>query len=371
MRTLLYILQKEFIQIFRNKSMLPVIFVMPLVQMLILVFAATNELTRVDLAIVDYDQSASSRKLVAEIAGNPFFKLKQNITGTPEAEDLLMRNGIELALVIPHNFDKDLAITDRSEVQVLVDAINGSAAQLSFAYLSNVIASFSKSIMISKAVGGQEQFKNVDIRPTYWFNPQLIYKYYMAPGILVILVTVIGILLGGMNLVREKEMGTIEQINVTPIQKWQFISGKLLPFLIIGLFDLGFGLLVAKLAFSIPIRGSLLLLYGMAAIYLTLVLSIGLFISTISDTQQQATFTVFFIMVMFILMSGLFTPVESMPSWAQKLDYLNPLYYFVKIMRSVLLKGSGFFEIFNEFAALSVYALTMFGLAVFRYRKTS
>ena len=148
-------------------------------------------------------------------------------------------------------------------------------------------------------------------------------------------------------------------------------SGKLLPFLAIGLFDLGFGLIVAKLAFSIPIRGSLLLLFGMAAIYLFLVLSLGLFISTISDTQQQATFAVFFMMVVFILMSGLFTPVESMPDWAQKLDYANPLYYFVKIMRSVLLKGSGFFDIFNEFAALSVFAITMFGLAVYRYRKTS
>lgn len=371
MRTLFYILQKEFTQIFRNKSMLPVIFVMPLVQMLILVFAATNELTRVDLAIVDYDYSMSSRKLVAEITGNPFFKVRQNITGTPEAEDLLMRNKIDLALVIPHDFDKDIATTSKSEVQVLVDAINGSAAQLSFGYLSNVINSYSKGILIKAPTQGQEPFRNIEIRPTYWFNPELIYKYYMAPGILVILITVIGIMLGGMNLVREKEMGTIEQINVTPIQKWQFISGKLLPFLLIGLFDLGFGLLVAKLAFSIPIRGSLFLLFGLAAIYLSLVLSIGLFISTISDTQQQATFTVFFMMVVFILMSGLFTPVESMPDWAQKLDYANPLYYFVKIMRSVILKGSGFFDIFNEFAALSVYAMIMFGLAVFRYRKTS
>jgi ABC-2 type transport system permease protein len=211
----------------------------------------------------------------------------------------------------------------------------------------------------------------ITVVPAYWFNPQLIYKYYMAPGILVVLITVIGLILGGTNLVREKELGTIEQINVTPIQKWQFITGKLLPFLFIGLFDLGFGLIVAKITFSIPVRGSLLLLFGLASVYLFLVLSMGLFISTISDTQQQATFTVYFMMMVFMLMSGLFTPVESMPDWAQKLDYINPLYYFVKIMRSVLLKGSGFFELINEFMALSLYALTMFGLAVFRYRKTA
>ena len=371
MRTLFYILQKEFAQIFRNKGMLPIIFVMPLVQMLILVFAATNELTHVDLAVVDYDQSISSRKLVDQITGNPFFKVRQNMTSTIEAEDLLMRTKVDLALVIPHDFDKDLAINKKAEVQVLVDAINGSAAQLSFGYLSNVIADYSQKILINSAIPEQGQIKKIVIKPTYWFNPQLIYKFYMAPGILVILITVIGFQLGGMNLVREKELGTIEQINVTPIKKWQFIAGKLLPFLAIGLFDLGFGLLVARLAFNIPIRGSLFLLFGMGAIYLILVLSLGLFISTISDTQQQATFAAFFMTTVFILMSGLFTPVESMPDWAQKLDYANPLYYFVKIMRSVLIKGSGFFDIFNEFAALSVFATTMFCSAIFMYRKTS
>jgi len=351
--------------------MLPIIFVMPLVQMLILVFAATNELTHVDIAVVDYDYSASSRKLIGEIEGNPFFKIRQNITNIAEAEDLLMRTKIDLALVIPHNFDKDLMVDKKAEVQVLVDAINGTAAQLSFGYLSNVIGGYSKKVLIKSARAEQGQFKNIVITPTYWFNPQLIYKYYMAPGILVVLVTVIGMLLGGMNLVREKELGTIEQINVTPIKKWQFIAGKLLPFLTIGLFDLGFGLLVAKIAFNIPIRGSLLLLFGMGTIYLVLVLSLGLFISTISDTQQQATFVAFFTLIVFILMSGLFTPVESMPDWAQKLDYANPLYYFIKILRSILLKGSGFIDIFKEFAALSVFALSMFGLAIFRYRKTS
>ncbi len=372
MRTLFYILQKEFIQIFRNKSMLPIIFVMPLVQMLVLVFAATNELRQVDLAIVDFDHSALSREMIAGIKGNPFFKVRQNLDNAQEAEDLLIRNKIDLALIIPRHLDRDLTALKNAEVQVLVDAINGNAAQLSLGYLSSVIGSFSKKIMLNTIKPEyQQRNKNIVIKPTYWFNPQLNYKYYMAPGILVVLITVVGMLLGGMNLVREKELGTIEQINVTPLKKWQFIAGKLLPFLAIGLFDLAFGLLVAKLAFSIPIRGSLFLLFGLAAIYLVLVLSWGLFISTISDTQQQATFVAFFSLIVFIMMSGLFTPVESMPDWAQKLDFINPLYYFVKIMRSVLLKGSNFADIFNEFAALSLFAVTVFGLAIFRYRKTS
>ena len=294
MRTLYYILQKEFTQIFRNKSMLPVIFVMPLIQMLILVFAATNELRQVDLAIVDFDHSYSSRQMVAGITGNPFFKVRNNLTNSQEAEDLLMRNKIDLALIIPRHFDKDLNVNKSAEVQVLVDAINGNAAQLSFGYLSSIIGSYSQKVLINPLKPEYRQNKNIEIKPTYWFNPQLNYKFYMAPGILVVLITVVGMLLGGMNLVREKELGTIEQINVTPLKKWQFIAGKLLPFLVIGLFDLAFGLLVASLAFNIPIRGSLLLLFGLASVYLVLVLSWGLFISTISDTQQQATFVAFF-----------------------------------------------------------------------------
>ena len=371
MRTLFYILQKEFIQIFRNKSMLPIIFVMPLVQMLVLVFAATNELRQVDLAIVDFDHSTTSREMVAGIYGNPFFKVRQNPDNTETAEDLLIKNKIDLALISPRHFDKELTTNKKADVQVLVDAINGNAAQLSLGYLSSVIGSYRQSVLNSGIKPPFRAIKTIEIKPTYWFNPELNYKYYMAPGILVVLITVVGMLLGGMNLVREKELGTIEQINVTPLKKWQFIAGKLLPFLVIGLFDLAFGLFVARLAFSIPIRGSLLLLFGLAAIYLVLVLSWGLFISTISDTQQQATFVAFFSMIVFLMMSGLFTPVESMPDWAQKLDFINPLYYFVKIMRSVLLKGSNFADIFNEFAALSVFAASIFGLAIFRYRKTS
>lgn len=368
MRTLFYILQKEFIQIFRNRSMLPVIFIMPLIQMLILVFAATNELTHVNVAIVDFDRSASSRNLINEISGNPFFKVQLNNTAN-EAEDLLMRNKTDIALIVPQQFEKDLTSKSRSDVQILVDAINGTAAQLSHGYLSSIIGNFNRKILANQYQ--IQKTRSIEIKPSYWYNPQLNFKFYMAPGILVILITVIGMLLGGMNLVREKELGTIEQINVTPIKKWQFIAGKLLPFLAVGLFDLAFGLLLARLAFHIPLRGSLLLLFGVAAIYIFLVLSIGLFISTISNTQQQATFVAYFSLIVFILMSGLFTPVESMPVWAQKLDYANPLYYFVKIMRSILLKGSGFNEIINEFTALSVFAFLMFGLAVRMYRKTS
>ncbi len=192
----------------------------------------------------------------------------------------------------------------------------------------------------------------------------------MVPGILVILVTIIGIFLSGMNVVREKEIGTIEQLNVTPINKYQFIIGKLVPFLIIGLFEFAFGLVIGKLLFDIPIEGSIPLVFLCVTAFLISVLGIGLFISTMNDTQQQAMLVSYFFMMVFILMSGLFTPTESMPNWALVLNKFNPIFYFLKINRMILLKGSGFLDISKEFFSLIGLGFVMLNLAVMRYKKT-
>jgi ABC-2 type transport system permease protein len=193
----------------------------------------------------------------------------------------------------------------------------------------------------------------------------------MVPGILVILVTVISLILSGMNIVREKEVGTIEQINVTPIRKSQFLIGKLLPFMIIALFELAFGLTIGKLVFNIPIVGSLGLVFLSATVYVFVILGMGLLVSTISNTQQQAMFVSFFFMIIFILMSGLFTAAENMPAWAQDINIINPVAYFIRIMRMVLLKGSGFTDILGELAALMVIGISVLSMAVWRYRKTN
>jgi len=211
----------------------------------------------------------------------------------------------------------------------------------------------------------------ITVETSFWYNPELNYKIYMLPGILVILVTVVSMFLAAINIVHEKEMGTIEQLNVTPIKKFEFITGKLLPFLLIALFELAFGLTIGKIFFHIPIVGSIPLLFGFTIIYLLVVLGIGLFISTISSTQQQVMFIAFFFMLVFILMSGIFTPTESMPLWAQKLNIINPFYYFMRVIRMILLKGSGFSDISYEFYSLSIYAVIMLSLSVWRYRKVT
>ncbi len=351
--------------------MLPIIVLMPIVQLIILVYAATFEVKRIDMAVVNYDHSSSSVELINRIGHNPIFHINYYPSTQEEAEDLMQRNKIDIALIIPHDFDKKLNTGNNPDIQVLADAIVGNAAQLGSAYLSAIVMDFNKDILVKKSAGLITPSNQIIISPSYWYNEQLNYKIYMAPGILVVLITIIGMLLGAINLVREKEIGTIEQINVTPIKKWQFIAGKLLPFLIIGLFELCFGLGLAHLLFDMPIRGNFFSLLLGSTIYLTLVLSIGLFLSTISETQQQVAFVGFFCLIVFIMLSGLLTPVESMPLWAQYVDRINPLYYFVRILRGIILKGATLSDLRQELIILSIFATGMFTLAIRQYKKRS
>ncbi len=371
MRTILYLLQKEFIQVFRNKAMLPIIFLMPVIQMLILVYAATMEMKSVNITVVDLDLSETTTRLTAKFEASTFFHVTRAQLSPAETDKILLKGSTDVVVTFPQGFERDLKRKDEASVQILVDAINGSAAELSNAYLQTVIGSYNQKIRAEMM--GVPKFnppQQIAAIPAYWYNPELNFKFYMAPGILVILVTVIGLFLSSLNLVREKEMGTIEQLNVTPIKKYHFIIGKMIPFLIIALLDLTFGLLVAKVVFALPFRGNILTLYVFTSVYLFLVMSIGLFVSAISDTQQQVLFVSFFFLIVFIIMSGLFTPVESMPVWAQKLDIINPLYYLIRIIRNVVLKGSGLLDMTRELISMSVYGLIMFSLAVWRYRKT-
>ena len=371
MRTIKFIIQKEFRQIFRNKGMLPIIFFVPFVQLIILVHAATFEMKNIDLYVVDNDLSTTSRGLISKFEGSPFFKLKKVIFSIKEAEEALLTDDADVVLVINSGAEKSLVSENKAKIQLLVNAINGTAAGISNYYASSIVSSYNKDLITEWfGIGESSVIKQINVDYSFWYNPELNYKTYMVPGILVLLVTIISLFLSGMNLVREKEIGTIEQINVTPIKKYQFIVGKLVPFWIIALFELAFGLTLGKLLFDIPIVGNIFLVFGFASVYLLAVLGIGLFISTITQNQLQSMFFSFFFMLVFILMSGLFTSVESMPDWAQAIDRINPVYYFIRVMRMILLKGSTFQNIIPEFIAISIYAIIILSLSVWRYRKT-
>ncbi|MDP4291070.1 MAG: ABC transporter permease [Bacteroidota bacterium] len=370
MRTTFYIIQKEFRQLKRNRQMLPIIFVMPLIQLLVLSYAATFEIKNTNLYIVDNDHSQTSRELTAKFRGSPFF----TITGSSEDYNSALRaieqRKASQILLIPSNFERDLHNEDKAKVQVVNDAINGNAAAITNAYSASIIHDFNVNLLV-------ETFPSVNLKDpininySFWYNAKLDYTTYMVPGILVLLITIIGLFLSGMNIVREKEIGTIEQINVTPIHKYEFIAGKLIPFWIIALFELAFGLTIARIAFNIPMVGSIGLIFGVAAVYLIAIMGLGLFISTLANTQQQSMFLSWFFMVIFILLSGLFTPIDSIPAWAKIINIINPIHYFIPVMRNVMLKGSDFSDVSKHFWALVCYGFISISLAVWRYRKTS
>lgn len=368
MRTLRYLIQKEFLQILRNRAILPLMTIVPIIQLLILSNAASNELKEIHTVVVDKDQSESSRLLTRKIMANDRFTLVATTHHNAVATDHLQTNEADIVLEIPQDFEKNFRRGERPKLQLLVNAINGQKATVGLDYISNIIGSFNAEIRPQPSFG-QDVGPPIKISNRNWYNPELNYPHFMAPGILAELAALLTIVLSAMNVVRERELGTIEQINVTPIKKWQFIVGKLVPFLCVGMFLLTVGLIVSKLAFDIPIAGNLALVFGYAVFNLIAVLGLGLFISNFAETQQQAIFVAWFFIMIFLLMCGLFTPIESMPQWAQYLTIPNPLAHIISVSRKVLMKGSGLWDIRWEFLYTIILAIVLNTLAIWSYRK--
>lgn len=371
MNIILYIIRKEFKQIFRNKGMLPIIFILPVLQLVILSNAATYEIKNIQFGYVDADNSSTSRGLITQFEASSYFNVSERFSSEKEASQAMQEGKIDAYLNIPVRFEGDLQKDKTNAIGVFIDAIDGAAAGVINVYITQIIQNYNKYIateliQISDTV---QKPNSIDSIPLFWYNQTLNYKTFMVPGVLVLLVTMITLFLSGMNIVREKEIGTLEQINVTPIKKHHFIIGKLFPFWVLGMGLLTIGLLLAKVIFNTPMLGNLGLLYAYTSVYILVILGMGLFISNFTDTQQQAMFIAWFFMVIFILMSGLFTPIESMPKWAQLLTEFNPIKYFVEIIRMVMLKGSGFTNIFPLAIKTLVYAIIMNGLAVWSYKK--
>ncbi len=373
MRTLLFLLQKEFKQIFRNKAILPMIFVMPIVQLLVMPLAADYEIKNINISVVDHDYSTYSRRLVEKITASGYFKLSDYSSSFDKAFKFIESDKSDLILEIPKNFETDLVRENGQKLFVAVNAINGVKALMGSAYLGRIIAEYNADIRLdwippSKFLGQP----TLQVTSSNWYNPLLNYPSFMVPGILVILVTMVGAYMCSLNIVREKEIGTIEQINVTPVKKYHFILGKLIPFWIIGMFSFTLGMFViGRFVYGIIPLGSVPLLYAFLAVYLVAVIGLGLLISTYADTQQQAMSITFFFMMLFILMSGLYTSVDSMPGWAQNIAYCNPVTHFMKVIRMIVLKGSGFEDVKRSFAIVVGFAVFLNTWAVWNYRKTN
>ena len=369
MSALPHILKKEFRQVFRNKAMLPIIFVLPIVQLLILVNAADFEIKNINMIVEDLDHSRTSRELIGQFQASEHFRLIGAPRSVQHGLEMLDRDQATVFLRIPQDFEREIMTTGRSAVALDINGIDGQAAGLSAYYVTRIVGDLNRNILVRNPQGAPVLSGMVQIKERYWFNPELEYKNTMLPGILVLLVTMVGMFLTSMNVVREMEIGTIEQINVTPIRKWEFIVGKLFPFWVIGMFELILGLTMGVLVYSIPVNGNVGILLAFAGLYLPVILGMGLLVSTLTQTQQQAMFVSWFFMVIFLLMSGLFTPIENMPPWAQNITLFNPIAYFIDVIRLVLLKGSSFDDVSRHFGIILLFAVAINTLAVLNYRK--
>jgi len=374
-RTLRFLLRKEYLQIFRDRIMVAQLLLVPVIQLALLANAATFEIRSARLIVVDEDRSATSRGLVDRMRAAGRFELVGSTLSAARADEAMMRREAGVILRIPRDFERDLVRIRSAPVQLVLNAEDGAAAGVTLSYAQRIVADYASELAATLHVATSSNDGPVpgkgrlDVRARGWYNPELDYRLFMVPGILVQLVTMVGTLLTALNIVREKELGTLEQLNVTPVTRGQFIAAKLIPLWSLGLVALSIGMIVARFAFHVPMRGSVLLVFGTASIYLLAALGVGLLVSTIVSTQQQAMFVAFFILLVYLLMSGLFTPVRSMPTWAQWIAQANPVMHFIEIMRAVMLRGAGLPEIARSLAVLTLLAAAMFTLSVRRYAK--
>mgnify|MGYP006376511785 CR=1 FL=1 len=373
MKTIGYIIQKEFKQIFRNKGMLPIIFVLPLLQLVILSNAATYEIKNIAFGYVDNDKSPTSRALIDKFEASTYFNVLYAFPNAGNGSSAMLKGDVDVVLEIPSHFERDLQKDRHNNLGVTINAIDGAAAGVQNVYVNQIVKSFNNNVMVNLFRPSDAILQPVAIEgiPLFWYNETLNYKTFMVPGILVLLLTLIGGFITALNIVKEKEIGTIEQINVTPIKKWQFILGKLIPFWIVGMIVFTVGLIVMYVVYGIFPKGNMLILYLFAAVYLIALLGLGLLISTFSNTQLQAMFVAYFFMMLFMLMSGFFTSLDSMPGWARQMSNLTPVTHFIKVVRLIVLNGSGLSQIKLELVYLFGFAILLNGAAILNYRKTN
>ncbi len=369
-----YLIEKEFKQIARNKF-LPKLFVLfPTAILLIVPWAANQEVKNLKLSVIDNDHSTYSQRLIQKVDASKYFTIADVSTSNEEAMQSIDTGNADLILEIKDDFEKDLVSKGASEVLISANAVNGTKSGLGSAYLSSIVSDFSTDLREENGANSpttQAGAQRFNLAPHYQFNPHLDYKVYMVPALMVMMLTLLAGFLPALNIVGEKEKGTIEQMNVTPVGKFPFILSKLIPYWVIGFLVLAYSILLAYWVYGLSPVGDLLTLFLFATVYILVMSGMGLVISNHSDTMQQALFIMFFFLVIFILMGGLYTPVSSMPQWAQYITYLNPLRYFIEVMRMLYLKGSAFANLLPQFCALCLFAIIFNVWAIWSYKKNN
>ena len=368
---------KEVLELRQDPRIFSIIFIAPILQLTILGYAATTDVRNVPVVIVDADRSAESRALISRFSAVGTFTIIDIVSSVDDVDRYLEGGRAWMALAIPPRYGENLATGRASSLQIVADGSDASSTNIALGYASTLIAGYAQDLVeqklrssVSTSGGGQPVASGIDPRVRVWFNPTLESRYFMLPGIFALLLLVVTSNLSSMAIVREREVGTLEQLNVTPLGRVQLVLGKLLPYGAIGMIDALIVLLVIVFWFQVPLRGSFWLLFATSCVYLLTTLGLGLFISTISNTQQQAMMTsTFFFMTPMMYLSGFIFPIENMPAAIQPLTYLIPLRYFVIILRGIFLKGVGLETLWPQALGLLTWGVVILTLAVLRSSK--
>ena len=374
MRRVRHLVRKELIELRRDPRLFGIVIMAPIIQLFMLGYAATTDVQHVPIVVADADRSRASRDLIALFNASPYFEIVDVVTSTNEIDSYLEGGSSWMALAIPAGFGDTLAAGRPQTVQVIADGSDANSTNVALGYAANLVGGYAEELAAragrARADGAAGGAGGITAQVRVWFNPRLESRDFMIPGVLALLLLAVTTNLSAMAVVREKELGTLEQLNVTPLRRWELIVGKLLPYALIGMIDVCLVLGIAVLWFEVPLRGSVVLLFALAAVYLLTTLGLGLFISTISSTQQQAMMTAtFFFLTPMIFLSGFIFPIENMPAVIQPFTYLIPLRYFLEILRSIFLKGVGLEVFWPQALALLAWGLGMLGLAIARSTK--
>ncbi len=368
---LISIIRKEFIQIMRDPRTLVLIILMPIMQLFLLGYAATTDVKNISLAVWDQSQSTPSRALLDAFRAANYFSIDYSVYSANEYKDLIESGKIRAALIIPPDYEQRL-IEGKAQVSLVLDGSDATVGGTALSTAKLIGQSYSTKILTEQAAltGRPSSFSPpLDVRTQVWYNPDLIQAYFNVPGVIGMILYFITALLTASSIVRERERGTIEQLIVTPIRSWELVLGKLLPYTILAFIDTLEILIIGHWWFKVPIRGDIGLVFALSGLFIISSLGIGLFASTIANTQQEAFITVMVTMLPTIFLSGFFFPIEAMPQLLQYVSAIIPLRYFLVIIRALLLKGVGAAALQNEIIALAIFAVVIMGAAAARFRK--
>jgi ABC-2 type transport system permease protein len=369
MRVILFIIKKEFLQVARDRAFIPMLFFAPILQTMLFGYTAATNVNNISTAVLDQDKTQDSKRFIESFSSSGYFRLRHYLQSSSEIDYMLDSGKVKLVINVPNGFSRKLNRNEPADVQVIIDGSDSSTANVVMGYTKDIIQRNSTKIIFQLLEKNRIQIPTIDSRFRAWYNPDLDSVNYIVPGIICTILAIVTTMLTSAAIVREREKGTLEQLMVSPITPFQLILGKVLPFMIIGFADAIFVLLIGMFWFKVPIHGSIFLLLGLTTIFLVNTLGMGILISTVSRTQQQAMMTTLFLIIPWIILSGFIFPIENMPKVIQALTYVIPLRYFLIIIRGIVLKGLGLSVLLPQVLAMTTLGTLTLWLSITRFHK--